>query len=64
MMRDWITDQGLLLGPAFALVLFVAIFVFILFWIFRPGSDRFYENSARMPLDEVELSANKKTTTT
>ena len=59
MMRDWITDQGLLLGPAFALLMFLAIFAFIIFWIFRPGSSSFYKQKAMMPLEDSGPAAGK-----
>ena len=52
MISAWLTDQGLTLGPAVALVLFFGIFVAVLGWIFRPGSTQIYEHEARLPLDE------------
>ena len=52
MIREWWTDQGLIVGPAFALLIFLAVFIGILVWIFRPGSKTFYDETARMPLDD------------
>jgi cbb3-type cytochrome oxidase subunit 3 len=35
----------------FAVVLFSSIFVGMLFWVFRPGSRRIYDERSRMVLD-------------
>lgn len=58
MIREWLTDQGLLLGPAVALFLFLGVFVAMLAWIFRPGSRRIYDEQARLPLDDGHRSAD------
>ena len=52
MIREWLTDQGLLFGPAFALALFLGVFVGVLAWIYRPGSRIIYEHEARLPFDK------------
>ena len=51
MIGSWLTDQGLTLGPALALLLFLAIFVGVLAWIYRPGSATLYEHEARLPFE-------------
>lgn len=52
MISAWMTDQGLTLGPALALLLFFGVFLAVLAWVYRPGSRQFYEYEARLPLDE------------
>jgi cbb3-type cytochrome oxidase subunit 3 len=52
MIKEWVSDQSLMLGPAFAMVLFLVLFVVVLVWIFRPGSRRVYEHEAQLPFDE------------
>ena len=52
MIRSWLTDQALLLGPAFALALFLAIFIGVLIWIFRPGSRQVYQHEALLPFED------------
>ena len=52
MIREWWTDQGLFLAPVTALAIFMILFLGVLFWIFRPGSKRIYEQKARMPLED------------
>ena len=52
MIGPWLSDQGYLLGPAFALLVFLAVFVGMLLWIFRPGSGHTYEREAQLPFDE------------
>jgi len=39
-------------GAALGLIVFLALFAGMLFWVFRPGSKREYERSAAMPLDD------------
>jgi cbb3-type cytochrome oxidase subunit 3 len=51
MIRTWLTDQGFLLGPAFALVVFFVVFIGVLVWIYRPGSRQVYEHEAQLPFD-------------
>ena len=36
------------------MLLFMAIFIAALFWVFRKGSTRFYENLSRLPLKDLE----------
>lgn len=66
MMRDWLADQGLTLGPGFALLLFLVIFMGVLAWVFRPGSRRIYQEEAKLPLQDgteghpSEAGARKK----
>ena len=57
MISAWLTDQGFLLGPAVALVLFFSIFMAVLAWIYRPGSREIYEHEARLPLDDRQHKA-------
>ncbi|HEX7927147.1 MAG TPA: cbb3-type cytochrome c oxidase subunit 3 [bacterium] len=50
------------LGPTLVTVLFVALFVGTLVWICRPGSRKYYDNQAQLPLEDgapraVQLSA-------
>ena len=52
MISEWVTDQGYLLGPAFALGLFLLVFVVMLLWLYRPGSERVYQHEAQLPFDE------------
>ena len=52
MIREWVADQGLLAAPAFALILFLAVFIGVLVWIYRPGSSQVYAREARLPLDD------------
>lgn len=52
MMREWMTDQAQVLWAALALVLFLALFLGMLVWVFRPGGKRQYQDRARMPLDD------------
>jgi cbb3-type cytochrome oxidase subunit 3 len=52
--RAWLSDWmggTFALGPAFALVLFLALFAGMLVWIFRPGSTTAYDRDARLPLN-------------
>ena len=51
MIRPWLTDQGFLFGPAFALVMFFVVFIGVLVWIYRPGSRQVYEHEAQLPFD-------------
>lgn len=54
MIRNWLSDQGITLGPAIALIIFLVVFVGVLAWVFRPGSRRIYEHESRLPLDDDE----------
>ena len=51
MIRTWLADQGFLWGPGTALILFLALFIGVLVWVFRPGSRETYEQEARLPLE-------------
>jgi cbb3-type cytochrome oxidase subunit 3 len=54
MIRAWLSDWmgGVFaLGPAFVLLLFLALFAGMLVWIFRPGSKATYDRDARLPLE-------------
>jgi len=53
MVKEWLTTQGLTMGPGFALLLFLAVFLGVLFWIFRPGSAKRYAENANLPLDDA-----------
>ena len=53
MISQWLTDQGYLLGPAVALLLFILVFAAVLVWIFRPGSSETYAQEAMLPLDDM-----------
>ncbi|HKJ00354.1 MAG TPA: cbb3-type cytochrome c oxidase subunit 3 [bacterium] len=52
MIKEWLTDQGLMLGPGVALGLFLVFFIGVLFWIYRPGSNRIYEREAQLPFED------------
>ena len=52
MLREWFSDQSLVLGSAVAAVLFLSLFAGMLVWVFRPGSRQQYRDRARLPLDE------------
>ncbi len=43
---DWLTF------PLIAVVLFTVMFVLTLFWIYRPGAKKFYEEASRLVLDK------------
>ncbi len=51
MIKDWLAEQGLLIAPTIALILFIVIFVLMVIWIYRPGSKKTYEEKAWIPLD-------------
>lgn len=63
MMRAWLADQGLLLAPAFALALFLTIFVGVLVWIFRPGSRQVYDREALLPFEEGSPAGGMRAST-
>ena len=54
-MREWISDQNLVLGSAVASILFLSLFAGMLVWVFRPGSRQQYRERARLPLDDGRL---------
>ncbi len=39
-------------ADSWGLVYLLAIFLFVVVFIFRPGSRRYYENAAQIPFDE------------
>jgi cbb3-type cytochrome oxidase subunit 3 len=51
MMAGVLSQTHLLAFPLFAVVLFSSIFVGMLFWVFRPGSRRIYDERSRMILE-------------
>lgn len=51
MIRSLLLDSGIW-GAALGLVLFLALFVGMVVWVFRPGARRTYEHSAEIPLDD------------
>jgi cbb3-type cytochrome oxidase subunit 3 len=61
MINEWLSDQEVLLGPAIALVLFLAIFIGMMVWIFRPGSRRAYEHDAQLPFDDARQAKPPRT---
>jgi cbb3-type cytochrome oxidase subunit 3 len=62
MIKEWVSDQSLLLAPAFAMVLFLVLFVVVLVWIYRPGSRRIYEREAQLPFDEGRRAGGRHDT--
>jgi cbb3-type cytochrome oxidase subunit 3 len=44
--------EGTPLWPALALLLFLAVFIGAVVWLFRPASDEIYRYQARLPLDD------------
>ena len=60
MLSDWWSDQGLLLGPMLALVVFLGVFVGMLVWIFRPGSKQFYQHNAELPLQDEPVRSGQE----
>jgi cbb3-type cytochrome oxidase subunit 3 len=63
MISSWLSDQGLLLGPAVALLLFLFVFIAVLVWIYRPGSTAIYEHEAGLPFSEGESGGADAPTT-
>lgn len=45
-------ELAVTLGPALVTVLFLALFIATLFWIYRPGSRRHYERQSLLPLED------------
>jgi len=49
-------------GPMWGTILFVALFIGTLVWIFRPGSNRHYDHQSHLPLeDEASRSTDAET---
>jgi cytochrome c oxidase cbb3-type subunit 4 len=54
-------ELAISIGPTLVTILFVTIFLGTLVWIFRPGSKRFYDERARLPLeDDPSLDASPR----
>lgn len=53
--------HGLL--TAFALVLFLSVFLGMLFWVFRRGGNEFYVRMAALPLESELGSVTERSTT-
>jgi len=51
-MMRWLPLEDGSWGAALGLIIFLALFVGMLAWVFRPGAKREYERSAAMPLDD------------
>ncbi len=51
MIRSLLLESGSW-GAALGLIVFLALFVGMLVWVFRPGSKRKYERNAAIPLDD------------
>lgn len=49
--RLW-SDGVTVAGGALSLFIFLALFIGVLVWVFRPGSKRTYQRRARLPLDD------------
>lgn len=39
-------------GPTVVTILFIGLFLGTLVWIFRPGSNRYYDQQALLPLED------------
>ena len=52
MKGDILSRTDLLFLPDLTVILFTAIFLRALFWIYRPGSKSSYDARSRMPLDD------------
>lgn len=51
MIRSLLLESGSW-GAALGLIVFLALFVGMLVWVFRPGSKRKYERNAAIPLHD------------
>jgi len=56
MKNEILSRTDLLFLPEISLVIFVAIFVGALVWIFRPGSAATYRSRSRLPFSDDELT--------
>ena len=45
-------ELAISIGPTLVTILFVGLFLATLIWIFRPGSRRFYDQQAQLPLED------------
>jgi cbb3-type cytochrome oxidase subunit 3 len=45
-------DLAVTWGPMLVTVLFLALFIATLFWIYRPGSRHYYERQSLLPLED------------
>lgn len=57
MKNEILSRTDLLLLPELSLLIFMAIFVGTLVWIFRPGATAAYERRSRLPLADDELTS-------
>jgi cbb3-type cytochrome oxidase subunit 3 len=63
---NWVKqlELAISLGPTLVTILFVSVFVGALVWIYRPGSKRYYNDQAQLPLqDSAPLAATSPSTT-
>lgn len=52
-MKNFVLSQtDYLVFPLIAFVLFFAIFIAVLFWVYRPGSKAVYADRSRLALDD------------
>lgn len=49
---DWWAESGATIGGTIALLLFLALFIGIVVWVYRPGSRERYQRNARLPLQD------------
>jgi cbb3-type cytochrome oxidase subunit 3 len=59
MIRLVMERAGLTLWPMLSLLIFLASSLAIVIWLYRPGSKTFYQNLARMALDEDQALKGK-----
>ncbi len=52
MTRLVVENAGLIFWPVVSLIIFAVALVFMLAWIFRPGSGRIYKRVARLAVDD------------
>ncbi|MBF0276580.1 MAG: cbb3-type cytochrome c oxidase subunit 3 [SAR324 cluster bacterium] len=58
MFKYILAETGASQGGVISLLIFFALFVFMLFWIFRKGSKEKYDAIAKMPLEAEPQSPN------
>jgi len=54
-------ELAIAIGPTMVTVMFVAIFLGTLVWIYRPGSKRYYDHQANLPLEDGMPLENRAT---
>jgi|Wag4MinimDraft_6_1082665.scaffolds.fasta_scaffold140655_2 cbb3-type cytochrome oxidase subunit 3 len=42
-------------GPTVGVVICLSVFIGVLFWVYRPGARRFFEEAGKMPLEDGEV---------